>query len=248
MMVETLPTTLADLVRRIGQVLEGGGKMTPSKIRDLVLAAQIEKADLEVYADYNHPKADGYGRKMVYDGGSFEVMVMTWNPGDFSSIHNHGYTTWGAVQAFGNAQHYIYRVRENRLEFAKEEILTEGSVVKVNNALIHQMGNPSSEAYLTLHVYGCSDRPKDVTADAKNFDLEFNRISHTTGGAFFNLPENEIYSIEPGPEPSVEVYANYARLLMAYYNRLPQDSETLQLKRRLLQQMERRLLLPYGLN
>ncbi len=248
MMVETLPTTLAGLVELVQADFEQGRTMTPSRIRDLVRQAQVTREDMEVYADYDHPKEDGYGRKMVYDGGSFELMVMTWNPGDFSSIHNHGYTQWGAVQSFGNAQHYIYRVRNNRLEFAKKEILTEGAIVKVNNALIHQMGNPTSESYLTLHIYGCSDRPQDVTADARNFDLEFSRISHTTGGAFFNLPSDQIYDIQSGPEPTLDVFANYARLLMDYYNRLPQDAHILSLKRNLLRKMEQLMLIPYGLN
>ncbi|MBK8652429.1 MAG: hypothetical protein IPN20_00430 [Haliscomenobacter sp.] len=48
------------------------------------------------WADFDHPDADSYGRKMAYKGPNFEIMVMSWKPGDFSSIHDHGHTQWGS--------------------------------------------------------------------------------------------------------------------------------------------------------
>ncbi|MEM8909696.1 MAG: cysteine dioxygenase family protein, partial [Bacteroidota bacterium] len=190
----------------------------------------------------DHPVEDGYGRKMVHDAGHFEVMVMSWSPGDYSSIHNHGYTQWGVVQVFGHTHHFIFNLKENHLSFCKKEILTNKSVVKVNNALIHQMGNATSTPYMTLHVYGANDRSEAVTADAKNFELEFDRVAHTTGGAFFNLPETEIYDFEAGPQPSNEVLIHYGQLLLNYYQRQPHSAKTERLKQNILTKLEQALL------
>ncbi|MEZ4686289.1 MAG: hypothetical protein R3B47_09545 [Bacteroidia bacterium] len=62
-------------------------------------------------------------------------------------------------------------------------------MVKVNNALIHQMGNASTDPYLTLHVYGCNDREENVTADAKNFEIENNRIYRIQQAELLTFPK-----------------------------------------------------------
>ena len=48
---------------------------TPQKARRLLSNSDIQLDDLHAWADYDHPKADSYGRKLVYDGGFFELMV-----------------------------------------------------------------------------------------------------------------------------------------------------------------------------
>lgn len=242
MQVKTLPKSLHRLVDMIGKEIENEGRMTPQRAREVVLAADVQLEDLMHYADFDHPVADCYGRNMVYDAGTFEVMVMSWSPGDYSSIHNHGYTQWGVVQVFGHTHHFLFNVREGKLDFARREILPAGTAIKVNHELIHQMGNTSSDRYLTLHVYGCNDRKSDVTADAKGYELEHGRIVHTTGGAFFNLPEEEIYDFEPGPEPSDAVFLHYAHLLMDYYHRQPQTKEIMALKETLSAQVQARVM------
>ncbi len=215
--------------------------ITAHRIKAIVERANVSEEDLAPYADFDHPVEDGYGRKMIYDGGKFEIMAMSWNPGHYSSIHNHGYTQWGIVQVFGNVHHFIYQNKNDKLSFAKKEILTKGSIIKVVNAMIHQMGNPSTERYMTLHVYGCNTKSSDVTADAKNYDLEFKRINHTTGGAFLNLPEDQIYDFLPCPKPTDDVFVNYAKLMMDYYNRQEQTLEIKALKFALIQKMGERV-------
>lgn len=236
----TLPPSLARLVSLIDQALANQEKLSPLKAKELVLAADVQVEDMEHYADFDHPTEDCYGRKLVYDGGQFEVMVMSWNPGDYSSIHNHGYTEWGVVQVFGNTHHLIYNLQGESLSFARKEILTEGAAIKVNNSFIHQMGNSTTTPYLTLHVYGANSKTGDITADAKNFDLEFERIVHTCGGAFFNLPEDSIHSIEGKVKPTPEVFLHYAYLLMDYYNRQEQSAKIIKLKRQLIAKMNTR--------
>lgn len=233
-----LPVSLARLVKIIETAIETNTKMTPLKAKELVISADVQVEDMIQYADFDHPVADCYGRKLVFDNGQFEVMVMSWCPGDYSSIHNHGYTQWGVVQAFGNAHHLIYQIKDNEMSFAKKEIVTSGEAVKVNNALIHQMGNSTTQGYLTLHVYGVNGDCPAITADAKNYDLELDRIAHTCGGAFFNLSEDAIHSVEAGVEPTQAVFSHYSHLLMDYYNRQIQTPEIIELKAQLLRKME----------
>ena len=238
MIKQTLPPSLYRLVQLIEDTVASQGKLSPLKAKELVLKADVQVDDMKLYADFDHPIEDCYGRKLVYDAGHFEVMVMSWNPGDYSSIHNHGYTEWGVVQAFGPTHHFIYQIKDNQIGFAKKEFLPAKAAIKVNNAFIHQMGNATTARYLTLHVYGSNSINKDITADAKNFDFEFNRIAHTCGGAFFNLPDECVHSIEEGPVPTQEVFLHYAHLLMAYYNRQKPTPKIIHLKKQLFQKMQ----------
>ncbi|MEM9820722.1 MAG: cysteine dioxygenase family protein [Bacteroidota bacterium] len=242
MEVKTLPQSLAGLVDLLNDNFKLSGRLTPLRAKELVLAANVQEADMMEYADFDHPIEDCYGRKMVYENENFEVMVMSWNPGDYSSIHNHGYTQWGVVQVFGHTHHCIYRIKDNELCFTRKELLPKKTAIKVNNALIHQMGNAGSDPYMTLHVYGCNNEIENITADAKNYDLEYDRISHTTGGAFFNLPSDCIYDFEKGPQPTQSVFLHYASLLMDYYNRQIPCDEVQARKEQLLTKLEKTML------
>ena len=82
----SIPTSLQRLI----DSLTLHPNLNPQNAKALVLSADVQVEDMMMYADFGHPIEDNYGRKMVYDGGRFEVMVMSWNPGDYSSIHNHG--------------------------------------------------------------------------------------------------------------------------------------------------------------
>ncbi len=244
MLLETnvLPKSLNKLVNILTNAIDLYGKLTPKLAKELVEKANVQVEDLMHYAAFDHPIEDCYGRQLVFENDHFEVMVMSWNPRDYSSIHNHGHTEWGVVQVFGDTHHMIYSLKDNVLSFAKKEILPKGAAIKVNNAFIHQMGNATTESYLTLHVYGSNQLQKSITADAKNFDLELDRIAHTSGGAFFNLPDENVYDLEEGVEPTRQVFMHYAYLLMDYYNRQELTDEIEGLKRNLLKKMENRVL------
>lgn len=233
--MNTLNSTIPKSIQRLIKSIEAEAKMTPKRAQELVEAAQVTAEDLMPFADFEHPVEDCYGRKMLYDAGSFEVMVMSWNAGDFSGIHNHGYTEWGAVQVFGTAQHNIFNLKENHLSTAKKEVLMPAEVVKVNNALIHQMGNSTTAAYLSLHLYGCNTRNELVTADSYIYELEKKRIVETTGGAFFNLPENEVKTLSTELSADEETYIYYTYLLLEYYKRQPNARE---MKQELIEQMQ----------
>ncbi len=236
-LTETYPATLDRLIHLL-EKHSSEEQITPKRVAEIVAEAKIDVNDLMHYADFDHPKEDCYGRKLVYDAGNFEIMVMSWRPRDYSSIHDHGYTEWGVVQVFGPVHHFIFSERNGELEISARQILKVGEIIKVNNPLIHQMGNATSKPYLTLHVYGSNSREGDITADAKSYDLEFDRIAHTQGGAFFDLPEEEIYNFQPAPRPTREVFLHYAHLLMDYYNRQEQTARVKRLKVNLLRKME----------
>ena len=190
--------SLSTSIQHLIQNLSSHPHSTPELLRQLIVEANIQPEDLIQWVDYQHPITDSYGRKLFYDGGYFEVMVMSWNVGDVSAIHDHGYTQWGAVQIFGNATHLTYTLEDKILTTNEIIAVQPHQVLTVDHDLIHQMANLSEETFLSLHVYGCNDRHGDITSDARIFDLWENSIQYTNGGVFFCLPESQISQRQSG--------------------------------------------------
>ncbi len=190
---------LPERVRCLVEAVHAESQLTPSSTRKLLAQSGITTADLEPWADYGHPKADSYGRKLAYSGGFFELMVMSWVDGDMATIHDHGYTQWGAVLLLGDVEHSIFRVDDGVLTTAERRMHAPGSVLAVGHDLIHQMGNVRQAPYLTMHLYGCYERDCDVTADARLYELDEKRVQVTSGGVFFSLPESAIGRREDCP-------------------------------------------------
>ncbi|MEM8719799.1 MAG: cysteine dioxygenase family protein [Cyanobacteria bacterium P01_G01_bin.39] len=186
--VSRLPNSLQSLIALLSQT----SYLTPQKVYQSLKLANISQAELMPWASFAHSISDSYGRQLVYDGGYFEIMVMSWQPGDVSAIHDHGQAQWGAVQCFGQGTHTVYSLEENTLHTLAETPLFPQQILRVNHDLIHQMSNYSSERFLSLHVYGCYEPKSTITGDARIFDLLEGRIQYTNGGVFFCLPEPEI--------------------------------------------------------
>ncbi len=225
-------------LRRLVDSVESHQEYVSVKLAaELMAKAQITEADLLPWADYSHPSLDGYGRKLAYHTNKFEVMIMTWNPGDYSCVHDHGYTQWGAVQVFGDVLHQSYSTTGDKFKLSSKEILQKGSITKVNNALVHQMGNATTKPYLTLHMYGANEPHNTVTADMKIYELETGLIRKTDGGAFFNLGDEEAPVIGSMRPIEKETFVNQASILMQYYCRY--SAEQIQERRlNLLQKLQ----------
>jgi len=197
--------------------LQNANNLTPNSIKRLVEQAHISEADLLPWADFAHPVTDSYGRKLVFDGGHFEIMAMSWLPGDISAIHDHGSTEWGAVQSFGSAAHYIYTLQQTTTGPVLSQPMAApykpGMVREVDHHLIHQMGNIGEMPFLSLHVYGLEKQSASsvaITGNARIFDLSEGSIQYTDGGVFFCLPESQINQREYGlsADPKAEALHN----------------------------------------
>ena len=158
--------------------------------------------DIMPWADFDHPINDSYGRKLIYGGRHFEIMAMSWVPGDVSTIHDHGSTQWGCVQVFGPAEHATFRIEDDEIRTLARWQMQPYEAIGVNHDLLHQMGNlTQDEKYLSLHVYGDIEPSENVTGDARVLDLWNNEIQRVDGGVFFGLLHSEIKRLEEGPTP-----------------------------------------------
>jgi len=193
--LDQLPASLQKIARAMQPLL----RSTPAAVRKIVLDAGVRPEDLEPWADFDHPAADSYGRQLVYNGGHFELMAMSWRPGDVSAIHDHGYAQWGAVQVFGHAEHATFRQEEGVLHTASRGMLRPREAIAVSHDLVHQMGNTSGEPFFSLHVYGVGHQIANVTGEARVFDPLNGRVLRVDGGVFYALPPESVKYSEEGP-------------------------------------------------
>lgn len=216
---QRLPQSLSTLIQSLTQ----NNCSTVSEIVHYVREANVQYEDLLPWADFEHPAADSYGRKLVSHGPNFEVMVMSWRNGDISAIHDHGMTQWGAVQVFGPAEHATFSIRGNTIKTLSRVVVKPGTILGVTRSLIHQMGNTSSQTpFLTLHVYGMTEASQNITGDARIFEVDKGKIYRVDGGVFYHLPSHEIKRIESGPTGDLPTQLRH---LADSYNRLRQISE-----------------------
>lgn len=103
-------------IERLIVLLQSQTIVSPQQVCQAVLDAKIQPEELLPWATFDHLVGDSYGRKLVYDGQYFEIMVMSWLPGDCSAIHDHGFAQWGAVQYFGEAEHITYHLDDTSLD------------------------------------------------------------------------------------------------------------------------------------
>ena len=205
--MDTMPPTktdsmLPESLQTIVHAIQTSEVLTPSGLRRIVREANIDAAELMPWSMFDHSPADSYGRRLVYDGGFFEMMVMSWCPGDVSAIHDHGHTQWGAVQIFGPAEHAVFLVQNGEIRTLSRTNVKPGQIVYVGHDLVHQMGNRTADArFLSFHLYGNHQRDHAITADARLFDLNEGCIQRVDWGVFHALPERDITSREPGPKP-----------------------------------------------
>lgn len=174
------------------------GRFDKKELYHFISQLNLIDEDLIKWTDFNHTEADSYGRKVVYAGPHFELMVMSWVPDDFSMIHNHGDASWGIVQVFGNLTHRVFRLDDMCLTIVNEELLSNGRVMPVSDQLIHQMGNATDECILSLHFYFNESPTSIVTDNTYLFDVANECILTVRGGAFYGLPDEEILDIKEG--------------------------------------------------
>lgn len=198
-MAEKEQELIAESLRSIISKLEEEKSLKPSTLIRLLKEAKVQPEDLIPWEAFNHAPQDSYGRSLIYQGDNFELLVMSWDPGDFSTIHDHGNTVWGAVQLFGPAEHATFRIEDGKLTTLARWQVSTNDVLGVSHSLIHQMGNPTvDQSFTSLHIYGLDQDNSKITGDARIFALDKGQIQRHDGGVFFGLADSEINSFEPG--------------------------------------------------
>ncbi len=108
------------------------------------------------------PRNDRFAMNLIYmpKDESFSVVGGVWKPGQTTPIHDH--LTWALVGIYeGEEREALFKrlddgsnQRRAKLKIVRERANGKGHVTVLGAAGIHRVDNVSSEAALSIHVYG----------------------------------------------------------------------------------------------
>lgn len=224
-------TNIPNSISKIINELNSHRLIDNALVADIVSQANLSTTDLAEFHSFNHSNSESYGRRLIYDNGNYKILLMSWRSGDFTAIHNHGYTEWGCVYFFGEATHRLYSISNDELRILQKDNFHNGQIVSVYGDLTHIMGNLSSNDFTTLHIYGSNTRKKDFSKDTTVYLPEMDKQVTTMGSAYLNMDKQLILAEKPLIKTSHEVVTDYFSLIKSYYERIGQVS--------ILQKMEK---------
>lgn len=115
---------------------------------------------------YQHWSNERYTRTRFYQGERFEILVLCWNEGQTSPIHDHAQSICTMVVLEGAAVTTLYEVVDTgagpaapfggrALVDVSTSALPAGSITTVYGGDIHRVGNPkgSGQGLMTIHFY-----------------------------------------------------------------------------------------------
>lgn len=214
-----MKSDLPNCIQGIISELEQHDTINSNIISDIISKAKISQRDFDRYAYFNHPFSESYGRNLIFDNGNFKIMLMSWRAGDFTAIHNHGYTEWGCVYFFGNATHRLYEMVNGWLKLVRSDCFEKGQCAPVCGELTHLMGNAESKDFTTLHIYGSNTRAKNISDNAKVIVPEQKKIVTTLGSAFLNMKTDLVLSEYEFTNIDLETAIDYFHLVKPFYKR-----------------------------
>lgn len=214
-MNSVFPKSLQSLISDLSGCKENHNQ----QVLGIIQQTRFYPRDFEPFYTFNHPDSMSYGRKLIFDNGNFKILLMSWKPGDFTAIHNHGYAEWGCVYFFGDAAHRLYTVENNRLTSVKKDTYGEGQIASVCGDLTHLMGNAGNHNLSTLHIYGSNSRRANILENAKIFAPEHEKIFTTMGIAFLNMSADLVLAEAALPKIEAGLLDDYFGLVKPFYKR-----------------------------
>ena len=99
---------------------------------------------------------DHYSRNVLFRGGSVEVLLMCWEPGQESLIHSYdNQEGWiYAVDGDLTIDHYFESKSEKKMEAFKSISIDKGRYLYLNDYLgFHSVKNVSNKRAISIHIH-----------------------------------------------------------------------------------------------
>ena len=160
---------LPDLVARLEELRPDERDLVP----ELLAGAEVSDSALEPFLSFRDER---YTRNLVHRGELFDVLVVCWNPGQHSPIHDHSNQLGWVRVLRGTLAETAYAKRRGAahgdggsacealaapaLDRVGDTVLAAGPAVAAvdRRRAVHRLGNPAGEPAVSLHVYS---RPYD---------------------------------------------------------------------------------------
>jgi cysteine dioxygenase len=127
--------------------------MTPARMQDILNRLVVTTEEAQPHALFSEKR---YARNLVYKEHQFEIMIMCWNAGQRSSIHDHAGSLGGIKILQGELTESLFGRAANGMikSLSSAEYAIEKTRVE-ETSLIHQISNLQAEngKTVSVHIY-----------------------------------------------------------------------------------------------
>ena len=127
--------------------------MGPAGMRDILERLVVSPEELTVHALFSERR---YARNLVHKTDRFEIMIMGWNSGQRSSIHDHAGSLGGLKILRGELTESLFEKAPNGMIKSLSSVDYSAGEMRVEEThLIHQISNLQDEnrQSISIHVY-----------------------------------------------------------------------------------------------
>ena len=126
--------------------------LTETEMVELAAAVDLETLD---FGDYGKFQRRCYARNTVLLNDHIELVVICWDGGQASSIHDHGDSNCLYLVTQGLMQEEVYVMEEGAEEPVRTEVRQwdTGEITVASGSTIHRISNPNEHGLTTVHMY-----------------------------------------------------------------------------------------------
>ena len=124
---------------------------TADEMRQLAASVDIDHCDLSQHCGF---KEGSYSRNRVHLNEHFELVVICWESGQASSIHDHGRSNCLYLVLGGEMTEEQFELGPDGMPRATGvSAFKAGEVTLVAGEYVHRINNRTAERLVTMHIY-----------------------------------------------------------------------------------------------
>jgi len=136
------------------RILEGPGGVTrpftPQEMEALARSADLRTLDLSGYRRFQE---ECYARNTVLLNDQCELVVICWQPGQMSAVHDHGSSYCLYLVVDGTMVEERFRLRDGKPEPVDERSFGKGDITIAAGDSVHRINNRGEKPLVTVHIY-----------------------------------------------------------------------------------------------
>ena len=126
---------------------------TTSALGEVIGSHEVEPQDLEPYIHY---QPDFYTRNLIYRNSAWELMLLCWESGHYSPVHDHNGGGGWFLTLQGEIQETVCQLsleEKIRITHKDDKLVKPDQVSYIDDRLgVHSLASPNTRS-LTLHLY-----------------------------------------------------------------------------------------------
>lgn len=136
------------------RILAGPGGMTrpftSAEMEALARSVDLKTLDLSGYRRFQD---ECYARNTVLLNDQCELVVICWQPGQMSAIHDHGSSYCLYLVVEGVMVEERYRLKDGKPEKLDERSFGRGDITIAKGDSVHRINNRGEKQLVTVHIY-----------------------------------------------------------------------------------------------